>query len=120
MIQTELRSDKGVLIARPNGPLAKENFATLSREIDAYIESHGGLNGLVLCYERFPGWKNLQGLWSHFQFVRSHHQKVNKVALVTNTRILKLVISIAKHFVHPEVRFFKYDQEPSAIQWIGA
>lgn len=120
MIQVELQSDKGILIVKPHEPLTKEDFVALSREADAYIESHGGLNGLIICFEQFPGWKNLQGLWSHFQFVRTHHQKIKKVAFVTNTKMVKLVVGFAKLFVHPEARYFKYDQQSSALQWIGA
>ena len=118
MIQVELRSDKGVLIVRPRDPLTKEDFAALSREADSYIELYGELNGLMISFEKFPGWKNLKGLWSHFQFVRKHHQKIKKVAFVTNTKMVKLVISTAKLFVHPEARCFKFHQEKSALDWI--
>jgi hypothetical protein len=120
MILLELQSDKGILIVRPFEPLTKEDFAAISQKADTHIESHGGLNGLMLCFERFPGWKNLKGMWSHFQFVRNHHRKINKVAFVTNTKIVKLVIRIAKLFVHPDARYFKFDQEESAMRWIGA
>ena len=120
MIQLELRNDAGVLIVKPLGPLSKENFAAISGEADPYIESHGSLNGLMICFERFPGWKNPQGLCSHLRFVRGHQKTIKKVAFVTNSTIVKLVISIAKYFVHPEARYFRYNQEQSAMKWVGA
>ena len=120
MIQVELRSNKGVLVVKPPGPLSKEDFETIAREADAYIASHGSLNGLMICFEKFPGWKNIQGLCSHLRFIRDHHRKIRKVAFVTNSKIVKLVINIVKYFVQPEARYFKYNQENSAMKWIGA
>lgn len=120
MIQLELRNDTGVLIVKPSGPLSKEDFAAIAREADGYIASHGGLNGLMLCFETFPGWKNIQGLCSHLQFICGHHRKIKKVAFVTNSQIVKLVINIATYFVHPEAHYFKYNQQDQALNWIGA
>jgi hypothetical protein len=120
MIQHEMHHDKGVLIVKPLGPLAVEDFAAIAHDADSYIESHGALNGLMICLEKFRGWKNVQGLWSHFKFVRDHHKKIKKVAFVSNSKIAELVISFAKYFVHPEARYFKYNQEGSAMHWIGA
>jgi hypothetical protein len=120
MVQLELRSDNGVLIVKPLGPLAADDFVTIAHTADDYIEARGALSGLMICFEKFPGWENIQGLCSHLQFVRDHHRKIRKVAFVSNSKIVKLVINIAKYFVHPEARYFKYNQENSAMQWIGA
>jgi len=120
MIQVELRSDKGILIVKPLTPLAKEDFIAITQTANGYIESQGMLNGLVICFKRFPGWKNIQGLCSHLRFVRNHQRKIRKVAFVTNSKIVKIVINIVKYFVHPEAKYFKYNQESSAMQWIGA
>lgn len=120
MIQLELRSDAGILIVKPLGPLSTEDFEAIALEADAYIASHGILNGLIICFEKFPGWKNLQGLCSHLRFVRDHQRTIKKVGFVTNSKIVKLVINFAKLFVYPEARYFKYNQEQSAMKWVGA
>ena len=120
MVQVELQTEKGVLIVRPQKPLAEEDFAAIAHEADAYIGSHGVLNGLMICFEKFPGWKNLKGLCSHLQFVRKHHRKIKRVAFVSNSKMVKLVINIVKFFVSPEARYFRFNQENSAMNWIGA
>lgn len=120
MVQLELRSDKGILVVKPLGPLGAEDFAAIARDADGYIKLHGELNGLVICSEKFRGWKNAQGLWSHLRFVRDHHNKIKKVAFISNSKIPELVINFAKYFVHPEAKYFKYNQENSAMSWIGA
>lgn len=85
MLEHELRADHGVLIVRPKAPLSEEDFAALSAEADAYIETHGGLNGLMISAERFPGWEDLDGLVAHFRFIRGHLRKIGKIAFVTDS-----------------------------------
>ena len=115
-----MQHDTGILIVEPLGPLSKEDFLDVARVADDYIKLHGTINGLMICFKIFPGWKNLQGLYAHLRFVRGHHKNIRKVAFVTDSRIVRIVINIAKYFVHPEARYFKYNQKPSAKSWIGS
>ncbi|HUS53671.1 MAG TPA: STAS/SEC14 domain-containing protein [Thermohalobaculum sp.] len=119
MLEHEMLIEKGILIARPNGPLTGEDFAALSADADAYIEAHGALNGLVICAEVFPGWETLGGFFSHFKFVRDHHRKILKVAFVSDSNALAILPNIANHFVSAAVKHFKGDDEQQALTWIG-
>jgi len=119
MLEHELLTETGILIARPKGPLAARDFAALSVDADAYIETHGELNGLMICAEEFPGWENLDGAISHFKFVRDHHNKISKVAFVSDSDVLALLPKLASHFVSAEVKHFKGDQEAKALAWIA-
>ena len=80
MIKSELLEDKSVLIVSPVGPLAASDFEHLAQEIDPYIERSGGLHGLMVHTESFPGWADFAALLSHFKFVRDHQSKIEKVA----------------------------------------
>lgn len=115
-----MHHDKGILVVEPLAPLTKEDFSAIARVADDYIESHGTINGLMIHFKTFPGWKNLQGLCSHLKFVRGHHKNIRKVAFVTDSKIVWIVINIAKFFVHPEAKYFKYNQKNTAMSWIGA
>jgi hypothetical protein len=119
MLEHEMVPDKGVLIVRPKGPLSEEDFAALSADADAYIETHGALNGLMICAKSFPGWENLDGLIAHFKFVRDHHKKISKVAVVSDSDVLTLLRGLASHFVSAEIQQFKGDQEEQALAWIA-
>ena len=119
MFQHEMLTDKGVLIARPKGPLSREDFSALSADADAYINAHGALNGLIICAEKFPGWENLEGFIAHFKFVRDHHQKIARVAFVSDSDILTLLPRLANHFVGAEVRHFPADREKDALVWVS-
>lgn len=119
MIEHKLLPEKGILIARPKGPLAAGAFAALAADVDSYIASHGALSGLMICAEKFPGWENLEGAISHFKFIRDHHNHISKVAFVSDSDILALLPKLASHFVNAEVKHFKGDQENDAIAWIA-
>jgi len=119
MLDHELKPEKGVLIVRPKGPLAAGDFAALAKDVDAYIEARGALNGLMICAEKFPGWEGLEAAVSHFRFVRDHHKKISRVALISDSDVLALLPRVASHFVAAEVKHFKQDEEKKAMAWIG-
>ena len=119
MLEHELLTETGVLIARPKGPLSEMDFTALAADADAYIETHGALNGLMICAEKFPGWENLDGAISHFKFVRDHHRKILKVAFVSDSDVLALLPKLVSHFVSAEVKHFKGDEEAEALAWIA-
>jgi hypothetical protein len=118
MIAHELLRDKGILIVKPEGPLEKTDFETLAREVDPYIEAQGKLNGLLISAKLFPGWKNFAALVSHLRFVKNHHQKIKKVAAVTDSGFLSIMPHIATHFVDAEVQHFEYRDKDHALEWL--
>ncbi len=120
MIQHEMHHDKGVLIVKPLGPLAAEDFAAITRDACGYIESHGTLNGFMICTKNFPGYKNAQGLWSHLRFVRDHHRKIKKVAFVSDSRFYEIASRLVSRCVQPKVKHFGSQHEENALHWIGA
>ena len=117
MLQHELLPDRGVLIARPRGPLSREDFSALAADADAYIEAHDALKGLVICAEKFPGWEDLEGFVAHFRFVRDHHRRIARVAFVSDSDVLTLLPRLASHFVSAEVRHFRASDEEDAVAW---
>jgi len=112
--------EAGILVVRPQGPLAKDDFAALSADADAYIQANGGLSGLMICAEEFPGWDSLEGFVSHFRFVRNYHSKIRKVAIVSDSNVLELLPRIAKHFVSAELKHFDGEDEAEALDWIAS
>ncbi len=81
MIRHELREDDGILIVSPEASLTSEDFISLARDVDPYIERKGGLAGLLIESESFPGWRDFGALISHLRFVRDHHRKIRRVAV---------------------------------------
>lgn len=120
MIGFELERDKGVLIVRPSGPLAPDDFRQLAATIDPYIAEKGKLNGLLIEAPSFPGWDSFAGLIEHFRFVRNHHRDIARVAAVTDDDFLRIAPRIAAHFAHPEIKVFAGSNKAEALAWLEA
>jgi hypothetical protein len=109
-----------VLYARLSGPLAAEDFARLAGAVDPHIEAKGGLAGIVVEADGFPGWDSFGALVSHLRFVRSHHERVGKVAIVTDSALGDVAERLASHFVSAEIKHFPAGQAAAAESWIRA
>jgi hypothetical protein len=119
-ISHRLLQDAGVIVVEVTQALRAEDFDALSATADQWIEAHGLLNGLVLHAHHFPGWENLQGVIKHVRFVRDHHKKIKRIAVVTDSRLASLTPTIAELFVEAELRTFAYDKLDDAVAWARA
>ena len=119
MIKADLNRDKSILHARPSGPLEAADFDRLAALVDPYIAKKGELGGLIIEAKEFPGWKNLAGMLRHFRFVRNHHRKIRRVALVTDARLGKIAERLARHFVAAKVKRFPAEHVGEAKRWIA-
>lgn len=117
MIRFELLSDAGVLIVQPTSALSVEDFRGISRAIDPHILERGKLTGLLIDAPSFPGWDNFGALIDHLKFVYDHHRKIERVAVVTDNAFLKVAPSIARTFVHPEIKVFASGEKERALAW---
>ena len=120
MISHELRREDGILILKPSAPLESTDFEKLAQEIDPYIEENGKLHGVMVDAESFPGWKDFAGLLAHLRFVKNHHQKIQKIAVVSDSSVLSFAPKIASHFVQAEVMHFSRSQRDEALHWLRA
>jgi hypothetical protein len=118
MIEHELQRERGILILKPKGPLQAGDFGALATVVDPYIESHGALDGLMIDAPSFPGWEDFAALVSHLRFVRDHHRKIRRIAVVSDSALLTVGPKIAKHFVSAEVRPFGTADRAAALAWL--
>jgi len=115
----DLLENEAVLVLEPRGELEAADFERLSAEVDPFIEKAGGLAGLMIVAEHFPGWDDVAALTSHVRFVREHHRKIRRIAFVTGDRVLSLIPRISSHFIEAEVRAFTMEQRDEALLWVG-
>jgi hypothetical protein len=108
----------GILVVKPEGPLAASDFEGLAAEVDPYIAKRGDLRGLLIEAASFPGWENFGAFLSHFRFVRDHHRHIAKVAVVSDSTFLAVAPRFADHFVSAEVRHFGADHADAAMSWL--
>jgi hypothetical protein len=118
IITAELLEDKGVLILSPKTALTKSDFGSVARTVDSYILEKGKLIGVMIEAPSFPGWDSAEALIEHLRFVREHHRKIDRIAAVTDRKVLKTAIGIAEFVVHPEFRTFAKGERERALTWL--
>lgn len=118
MIEYTLDKETSILHVHPLKSLAEEDFKRLATEIDPFIEASGNLAGLLLEFQKFPGWESLGALMCHFRFVKEHHRKIKKIAVVTDSPIGTIAEHISSHFVAAQIHHFDTNQITEAKQWL--
>ena len=118
MLFIKLNKNAGIVTVTPSAPLNEKDFKRLADEVDPYIEKEGKLNGLIIQIESFPGWEDFAGLLSHLKFVREHHTKIEKVAAVSDGKVVSIMPRIVDHFVNAKVKYFPYENLDEAISWV--
>lgn len=118
MLDIELDREAGIAILQPKGALSAEDFDAAASIIDPYLEEHGELRGLIIRTKQFPGWESFGSLVRHMKFVRNHHRRLSRVALVTDSESGRLAEKIAGHFVSAAVRHYPFSEFDSAKSWI--
>jgi hypothetical protein len=118
MLKHDLRRDDGLLLLEPDGPLEKADFQTLTSHVDAYLENNGVLHGVLIRAPKFPGWKDFGALVAHLRFVKQHHQKIEKIAVVADGSVATVMPHIAQHFVHAHIKHFDPAEEDAAWEWL--
>lgn len=119
MLNHELRLDEGILVLRPDGPLEASDFTIVQGLVDAYLAKSGTLRGILIHADHgFPGWKDFGALVAHLKFVREHHRRIEKVAVVVDGAVAAIMPSIADHFIHAQVKRFDLAHEKAAWDWL--
>ncbi|MEP6885523.1 MAG: STAS/SEC14 domain-containing protein [Gammaproteobacteria bacterium] len=120
MLDYSIMMPEGILILKPDAPLGKGDFDGLSAAVDAYLEDHDMLQGVLIRAKEFPGWENFGGFTAHMHFVREHQKKVRRVAVVTDNVFGDLAESLGRHFVSAEIKHFRYSDDVKALDWLKA
>jgi hypothetical protein len=116
MIEVSLKHN--FCLIEPQGPLSRDDFETIAKQIDPVIEKGGQLDGLIIRTRVFPGWKSFGDFIEHFRFVKNHHRAIDRIALVTDTPVAQIFPLIVSHFVSAEVRQFDFDDYDEAVVWM--
>jgi hypothetical protein len=116
MIETEHISDNVLKVIVPE-KLSAGDFRQLAPQIDFLLQQQGSMR-LLVDASNFDGWENTAAFEKHIGFVKTHHQKVERIAVIVGHNWQNWVIGTARLFVHPEVRTFAKGQESEAQKWI--
>jgi SpoIIAA-like len=116
MIHTELIAD-GVLKITVPEKLSAEDFRQVAPQIDSLVQQRGTIR-LLVDASHFGGWEDMAAFEKHIGFVKTHHQKVQRIAVIVGHGWQYWVIGTVRLFVHPEIRTFDQSQESEARKWL--
>jgi hypothetical protein len=116
-VSHRLLRDQSVLVVEPERPLRAQDFDAVGHTVDPWIESHGGLRGVVVHSRAFPpGWETLGTFIRHVQFVLDHRRHVGRVALSIDGKLANLLPRVTA-MLRARMRTFAYDQLDAAVSW---
>ena len=118
MLKVAQNENGDVVMAEPDGALQESDFATLDSVVDSIIEKKGELQGLLIHARSFPGWDSFGAFLSHSRFIKEHHDKIAKVAVVTDSPLGDFAELVGK-LIKTDVRHFDYDDLDEAQAWLG-
>jgi stage II sporulation SpoAA-like protein len=118
MIRVELLRDHGIFAITPDGPLDNADFELLTAELGRFLASNQKVAGIMIRAKSFPGWRSFRAFLSHLRFVAAHHRHIERIAVVTNSRFLKIIPHVARYVVRPRIKLFGSQEEGSALAWL--
>jgi hypothetical protein len=119
MLSVNIDEQKGIALFEPNGPLSEGDFKAAVTVIDPWIEKNGMLTGLIIRTKSFPGWDSFGAFSSHLTFVKGHHKKIARLALVTDSVLGNVAENLASHFVNAEIKAFSFNSLDEARSWVS-
>ncbi len=117
MVKIEFSESRHVAIVTPERDLTVDDIQTISKTIDAHINTHDIVPNLVLCATHLPHWDSFSAMKQHFKLVRDHHKLIRKVAVVSDDFAMKALPYLMDHFVKAKVRHFSGSRMQAAIDW---
>lgn len=118
MILHQLDKLKGILHLEPQGKIESQDFDAIENEVLGFLKDKGFLKGVMVKTDEFPGWKDIESMFSHLDFVRSNRNKVKRVAIVTDDSVLRTAAPAADLLVGAEVKTFDRKDESAAEEWL--
>jgi hypothetical protein len=118
MIKTEIISPNTLRIVVPM-KLTVDDFRQIAPQVDSIIRQFGKIR-LLIDASQFGGWENIAAFENHVAFVKTHQDKVDRIAVIVAHDWQHWLIAMVRMFVHPDVKAYGQGQESEALQWIAA
>jgi type II secretory pathway component PulK len=116
MIKTEIISANTLRIVVPE-KLKADDFLQIAPQIDSLIAQQGKIR-LLVDASGFNGWENIEAFEKHAGFIKTHQQKVERIAVIAGHEWQHWVIGAVRVFVHPQVKAYDKGHESEALQWL--
>ena len=99
-----------------SGKLHDEDYKFFAPAVEAAVQRHGKVR-LLAKFEDFHGW-DLKALWDDIKFATEYCHKVERIAMVGDTKWEEWMAKVCKPFTMAKVRYFDHRQIDAAWEWL--
>ena len=117
MLDTEIDEKNNLFVVTPKGTVSEADFEALGTSLNDYINRTDKAPGVVLNAAGVPQWENAQALFAHLKLVRIHHKVIEKVALVSDSKLLSIMPTLVDLFLDAKIRHFQSGDLERAREW---
>jgi len=116
MIKLTVVSGNIVRVTAPE-KLKADDFRTIAPQVDSILAQHPKIR-LMVDFSAFKGWENMEAFQHHVSFVKTHYQKVDRIAVVVGHDWQRWLAGAIKAFLQLNMRVFDKNQADEALRWI--
>lgn len=113
----EFQKRENIVILSPEGAIGLSDIDSFTEQMNTYINDTDQVPNIVIHAKKAPHWENVKTMKEHLGFVKSRHKLVEKIAIVSDSKMLWMAKSMVGHFVHANVRSFNEGSLLDAISW---
>lgn len=118
MIEKMSESSGNVVGYRAVGKITKEDYTeTLFPEVSALVEQEGSI-GLLLQLDDLKG-EAMKAWGKDMQFGKAFRKKIERLAVVGDGRLEKVIASLADPFYAKDAKYFHSDDIANAWEWVA-
>jgi hypothetical protein len=106
-----------IIRVRVSGKLQDEDFTELISLVDAAVPNQGKIR-LLIEFHDFHGWDR-HALWDDLKFHATHSSGIERIAYVGDQAWEKWMVSMAKAFPGPIIRYFDASEMDAVRVWLN-
>jgi hypothetical protein len=109
-------SQRNVLAYEASGKMTEEENERTLGEIKTAIKEHGKVNIFVMLPEMAR--PEAGAVDDRLRFVKEHTKDIERYAIVGDQKKIKVISSIADKLIGIDIRYFSFDEENKAKEWV--
>lgn len=120
-VRCTLDAEHGIVEIEPDpeASLSEDDFEAVGEVITGWLKEHDRLRGVLIRSRRFPGWQGIGALFAHLKFVHHVHDKIDRIALVTNSAMGSFADRVLDPLMLAKLRKFDFDEYDKARAWLS-
>ena len=116
MIEELTRENSKALGFKMSGKLHDEDYKLFVPRVDAAIAEEGKVR-MLAWFDDFHGW-DMHALWDDIKFATTHCTKIERIALVGDSKWEEWMAKVCKPFTMATVKYFDVSDIESAWKWL--